>query len=350
MAATSKKRPARQAMAEAVAEAERAAAERKEAEATPAERVAAKAAGAAVAAADAISSEDVVRSIAELKSTITRTLTQLSDRMEEEVGKYSQIRRAIEAKDAELKEIYEIQRSASTLAALLDTHQRKQEELERNYQAEKEQLEREIETTRAGWEHERKQHEQEIKERDAAEQKRRQRELDDYKYSFAREQQAARDQAADELSKTEKDLAERKTLLERQWAEREAALAAREQDLAELRARVSGFANELRAAEERAREEATERIGQQHEAAIELLRRELEGEKNVLSTKIAALERTAKDQAEQLTRLEEQLEKAREQVQEIAVRAIEGSASAKQIASLQQLLADQIRKGSPAER
>jgi hypothetical protein len=73
----------------------------------------------------------------------------------------------------------------------------------------------------------------------------------------------------------------------------------------------------------------------------------LAGEKNVLTAKIAALERTVKDQAEQLTRLQEQAEKAYAQVQEIAVRAIEGSANTKQLAHLQQLLADQARKSSP---
>ena len=116
---TSKRRSSRQAVVEVVAEAEKAAAGRKEAEAKPEERIAAKAVSQAVAVADAISSEDVVRSIAELKSTITRTLTQLSDRLEEEVNKFSQVRRAIAAKDAELAEIYEIQRSASTLQAIL---------------------------------------------------------------------------------------------------------------------------------------------------------------------------------------------------------------------------------------
>ena len=34
------------------------------------------------------------------------------------------VQRAIVAKDAELKEIYEIQRSASTLTALIDAHER----------------------------------------------------------------------------------------------------------------------------------------------------------------------------------------------------------------------------------
>ncbi len=106
----------------------------------------------------------------------------------------------------------------------------------------------------------------------------------------------------------------------------------------------------MKAAADGAAAEAATRLEQQHHAADELLRRQLEGEKNVMAAKITALERTVKDQAEQLTRLQEQAEKAYAQVQEIAVRAIEGSASAKQLAHLQQLLADQARKGSPPER
>ena len=73
--------------------------------------------------------------------------------------------------------------------------------------------------------------------------------------------------------------------------------------------------------------EATERLKQQHKAELELLRREVDGEKNVLATKNAALERIVKEQAEQVARLQEQAEKAYAQVQEIAVRAIEGSAN-----------------------
>jgi DNA repair exonuclease SbcCD ATPase subunit len=337
-------------MVEMVAETEKAVAQRKEIEAKPEERIVAKVVRDAVAVADALSSDGVVRSIGELKSTIARTLTQLSDRLEEEISKYSQICRAITAKESELQEIYEIQRSASTLLAFLETQQRKQEEIQREFQTEKEQWEREIETTRAAWETEKKQHEQESHDRDAAEQKRRQRELEEYKYTFAREQQLARDQSSDELAKAQKELLDRQTQLEREWGEREKALAAGEQELADLRARAAGFAHELEAAAERAAADAVERAEQQHQAAQELLRRELEGEKNVLAAKIAALERTVKEQAEQLGRLEQQAEKAYAQVQEIAVRAIEGSASTKQLANLQQLFTDQVRKGSSSER
>ena len=139
---TPKKRASRKAMVELVSDTEKAVAERQEAEAKPEERLAAKEIREAVAVADALSSEDVVRSIGEMKSTIARTLAQLADRLEEEIGKYGQIRRAIAAKDAELQEIYEIQRSASTLLAVMETQRRQQEEMEREFQTEKEQLSR----------------------------------------------------------------------------------------------------------------------------------------------------------------------------------------------------------------
>ena len=344
---TPKKRSSRKTMVELISDTEKAVAERQEAEAKPEERRVAKDVREAVTVADALSSEDSVRSIGETKATIARTLAQLADRLEEEIGKYSQIRHAIAAKDAELQEIYEIERSASTLLAIMETQQRQQEEMDHKFQTEKEQLESEIAATRAEWEKERKDREQEIKERDVAEQKRRGREAEEYKYNSAREQQLAQDRLSDSLAKGEKELSERKTQLEHDWGEREKAIASREAEITQLRTREAGFAAELRNASDQAVADATARLEQQHRAADELVRRQLEGEKNVMAAKIAALERTVQDQAEQLIRLGQQAEKAYAQVQEIAVRAIEGSANTKQLAHLQQLLADQAHKSSP---
>jgi len=51
-----------------------------------------------------------------------------------------------------------------------------------------------------------------------------------------------------------------------------------------------------------------------------------------------------KEQSEQIARLMAQAEKAYVQVQDIAVKAIEGSSAAKSLANLQQMLADQSRR------
>jgi hypothetical protein len=341
-----KKRPPRQQMLEVLAETEKTVAERREAASRPEERAEAKAAAAAVAVAEELSTQGVVESIGELKSSLSKSLTGIADRLEEQVARYVQLQRAIAAKDQELKEIYEIQRSASTLTALLEAHENKRAAMETELASQREELEREIEQTRAQWEQERRQREADMKERDALENKRREREKAEYVYAFTREQQQARDAFADESAKIEKEQTEKKAAFEKDFAAREQALAAREQDLATLRAKVEGFPKELEAAVTRAVKEVTARLTQESTSREELMKREHIGEKNVLTTRINSLEHTVQEQSQRLTALVAQSEKAYAQVQEIAVRAVEGSAAAKQLAGLQQMLADQPRKSA----
>jgi hypothetical protein len=318
--------------------------ERRDAEARPEEKIEAKTVRDAIAAADGLSTEGVVKSIGELRSTIGKTLAQLSDRLEEEVSKYVQIQRAILAKEAELKEIYDIQKSASTLTALIESQQRRRDEFETELAADKEQLTREIESTRIEWEAEKKLRETEAKERDTVEQKRRDREREEYRYDFAREQQLAKDRFADETAQAEKALAERTAEAQKQLSARERAVAEREQELKDLRARADAFPKEVDAAVAKAVKEANDRARADAAGKEELLKREFAGERNVLTTRITALEQVAKEQSDQIARLASQAEKAYVQVQDIAVKAIEGSSASKSLASLQQLLADQSRR------
>jgi hypothetical protein len=93
-----------------------------------------------------------------------------------------------------------------------------------------------------------------------------------------------------------------------------------------------------------AAKEATEQAQRDAHAKEELLKRDFAGERNVLTTRLQALEQTVKEQSAQLLKLSQQAEKAYGQVQEIAVRAIEGSSNFKSMTSLQQLLSEQGRK------
>jgi hypothetical protein len=335
---------ARQQMLETLAETTKQVDERKEADARPEDRLAAKSVHDAVGAADALSTDGVVKSIGELRSAVGKTLGQLSDRLEEEVGKYVQIQRAILAKEAELKEIYDIQKSASTLTALIESQQKRRDEFDAEMMTDKEQLTQEIETTRLDWETERKSREAEIKEQAAIEQKRRDRERDEYRYTFAREQQLAKDKFADETARAEKELADRTAEANKQLQARESVIADREQELTDLRNRVSAFPKELDTAVSKAVKETTDRVNTAATAREELLKREFAGERNVLTTRITSLEQSVKEQSEQISRLLAQSEKAYVQVQDIAVKAIEGSSASKSLANLQQMLAEQSRR------
>lgn len=72
-----------------------------------------------------------------------------------------------------------------------------------------------------------------------------------------------------------------------------------------------------------------DRVKSEAETRLTLAAKESEGERNVYEVRIAALEARVKEQAEQVIRLLTQTEKAYVQVQDIAVKAVEGSTSAK---------------------
>ncbi len=301
----------------------------------------------AVAVTDSLSTEGIVQEVSTLKLEIGGLLGQLSDRLEEEVGKYRQVRQAVEAKEEELQEIYEIEKSALSLAALIEAQHQKRQQTEAELAARKEELTWEIETLRAGWEKEKKVHEAEIKARDADERKRREREKEEYLYAFQREQQLAREQFEDEKARLEREITFRREQMERELADREKAIVEQETELNELRKQVSAFPKELQAAVSKAVKEAVQSLESEAKNREELLKKEFDGERNVLNTRIESLEKTVTEQNGQIAKLSQQVEKAYGQVQDIAIKAIEGTSHSQPLTNLQQLMAEQARKQSP---
>jgi len=180
--------------------------EMKKGELKPEEAMKQKKSREVVAVADTFSSDGVAKAIGNLKWEIGKSLTHLSDGLEEQVNKYRTIKEAVAAKEEELKEIYGIEREVHTLAALLEAQVRKREEFEDEIFQEKERLDKEMKMARAEWEREKKSYEASVKERDTEETKRRQREKDDFTYTFKRNQQLEMDKLDDERGKQEKTL------------------------------------------------------------------------------------------------------------------------------------------------
>lgn len=309
----------------------------------------------AVDIADSLSTDKIIKDIGSIKSDVSRLLGELSDRLEQEVNTYVQVKKAIQSKEKELKDIYEIQRAAQSLAALLEVqHQQRQEfeeemtsrksALETEMASRKADLENEIQSMKEEWKEEKARHVQETEEAAQAKEKQRLREKEEYEYEFARQQQLTKNRFEDEKVKLEKELTEKRQQLETEFAAREKALRDQERELAELRERVQTYPKQLDGEIARATKEASEKIKLEAKNREDLLRKEFEGERNVLTTRIESLEKVIAEQNQRVARLTEQSEKALSQVQDIAVKAIEGSSNSKSFAQLQNLLSEQGRK------
>jgi hypothetical protein len=321
----------------------------REAELKPEKKLEEKKAKEVIQVAESLSSEGVAREISTLKIEAGKMLAQISDRLEEEIQKFKAVQNAIALKEKELHELYEIERSAVTLAALIESQNQKRQAFEFEMAEKKEASSREIETLRAQRDQEKKEYEEEIKERDTIDKKRREREKEEYEYSFKREQKLAKDKFEDEKAKLEKEIQIKKQQMESELKEREKVIAEKEEELNELRKKVSAFPKEMEMGIAKAVKEATEKLTVEAKNREELQKREFVGEKNVLTTRTESLEKIVKEQSEQIVKLTQQLEKAYQQVQEIAVKTIEGSSTIKSFANLQQWIGEQTRK-SPQEK
>jgi hypothetical protein len=296
-----------------------------------------------VTVAASLSTEGVAKEINNLKLAVNNALAQIADNLEKEVQKFQSVQKAIEFKERDFQEVYEIERAAATLAALIEAQNQKRLEFETEMAAEKEQLDREIKTLRSEWDREKKEHEGQIRERDTEEKKIRDRQKDDFTYAFERERRLTTDKFQEEKDNLDKELRQKKEETEKALMERERDVAARESKLEELEEAVQRFPGETETAVSRAVKEATERLKAEARNREELLKKEFDGERNVLTTRIASLERTVQQQDEQIAKLSQQIEMAYQKVQDIALKAVEGSSAYKSLTGLQQILSEQAR-------
>jgi len=297
-----------------------------------------------VQAAEAMSTDGVVKEINELKLDMGKMLSGLSHQLEQQVQRFQDIQQAIDIKEKELREIYEIEKTAASLAALIEAQNQKRDAFDGEMAQRKEALENEIRTTRAEWEKEKKEKEARMKELEAAEAKRREREKEEFTYAFQREQQLTRNKFADETAKLENEVQARKEALEKELKERTRALTESEAELKDLRAKSGKFPAELEASVSKAVKETSEKLQASAKNQVEMMNKQFEGERNVLTTRIESLQATVKQQTEQIAKLSQHQEMAYEKIQNIALKAIEGSSNVKSSAVLQQTLSEHLKK------
>jgi hypothetical protein len=309
-----------------------------------------------VKVADTMAEKSILTEINDLRVEMSKTLTQISEKIEVETEKYKKIQEAIIIKDGELKEIFEIERSAHALAALIGAQNQKKLEFEaemsrkiaefdNEMNTQKQLLDDDIQSTRIQWNKEKQANQESVKERDEQEKKLRQRHKEEFEYNFNREQELASNQLTDEREKQEKQLALDKEDFEKSVKDREKDLLDRETSVAERESRmkdleenVAAFPKELETHIAKAIKNTSDRLNEAAKKNEAFIKIEAEGKSNVLQMKIESLEVTVTDQAKQLAEINERLEKAYGKVQDIAVKAIEGSANKQTLAGIEHIV------------
>jgi hypothetical protein len=287
--------------------------------------------------------ETIIKGLADLNLNVGKGLTELARELTAEAGKLTDIREAIAVETRALEELHDIRLAADTLASLIQEHEQRKAAFEEEMTETEEEFNNEMTAKRTDWKKEQEAYNAALKDNEARLKKEREREREEYEYNLALTRKKDKDLYEEQKAIMEKALREEKLKQERELSVREATVAAQEADLAELRARVAAFPAELTAAVEQAQREAALQAESRAKQEAQLWAKEVEGDKRVAQLRITALEETVKKQLEQIESLTKKLNDANTQVQEIAIRAIEGASNARALSSINEIAMEQAK-------
>jgi colicin import membrane protein len=283
-------------------------------------------------AADGATVENVVQRISGLGLEISRALSGLSSKLTEEVHLLASVREAVGLERKELERLHKIDVAATAL-----------DQMVQDYAREKQSLESEIASQRAAWEEESERTERERKEQEESLKKQRQREIEDYEYKKALDRKKAQDKYDEDLRLTDKKNQEKQEALQKGWQLREAALKESEEELARLRKDSEGFPARLQKEAQSAAEQARRETEAKFDQQMLVLKKDAETEKRLAELRVKTLDEAVAAQHAQIAALEKQLADAKQQVQEIALRAIEGASGAKALSHINQIAMEQAK-------
>ncbi|MBZ9749587.1 hypothetical protein K7W42_01790 [Deinococcus sp. HMF7604] len=270
--------------------------------------------------------DNIVRESADVQLEVGAVMAQLEQRLSGEATKLSQLVTATEVAQRELAELRRLRVAADALAALQQDSRDRLARLNGEHQARLDALDREQAADRRTWEREDAEFAAEAQRMQADTARERQQEEADHTYRRQRERQHDADaqHAADRAQ--ERDLAERRLTLERDWREREAALQTTAEHFEKDLARVEAFPQVLEEEVRKAREEGIRQAGADAKVRSDLLEREWAASKQGFELHLESLQASIAAAEAQVAELQAQQQRVSEQTQGLAARAFRGEA------------------------
>ena len=286
-------------------------------------------------AVDVLSIEGVAQGISALSIQISKALASVSDDLIAEVQRLAIVREAVALERAELERLHKIDVAATAL-----------DQLAQDYDSKSQALDAEMSTRRATWDAELKARERAEKEYDENLKKQRQRETEEYEYKKTIDRKKAQEKYDEDMRTIEKKNREKQEILEKSWEQRERTIKEREEEYVRLQKEVSSFPSRLQTETERAASDATRQTEQRFEQQVLMMTKEREADRRLSDLQIKTLEEGVARQTAQMAALQKQLDEAKQQVQDIAVKAIEGASGARALSHVNQIAMEQAKTRS----
>ena len=271
-------------------------------------------------------------------------VSELSEKLTSEASKLEEIRQAVAEENQQLKDLHNLENvDENTLDNLIQQYEQSAKEFESEFSERQETLQQEIQTNSQSWEKEQQQHEETVKERNEQQDKTSQRDEESYQYNL----QLQRNLSIEEYEQNKKnlytELEESQQQQEKIWSEREKSISERETEFAEVKAKVEDFQKQLETNIKNGKENGRNIGNYQARVKADLLAKEVEGEKQFYELRIQSLQQTIQNQELRVQNISKQLDSALKQVQDLAVKAIEGKSNSRSFQAMKEIALEQVK-------
>ena len=285
-----------------------------------------------------------IQSLEKIQSGFGGAVNSLSEQLIAEATELEAVRAAIAKETEDLANLHQLTDiDESTIDFLLEQYQASKKKFTEEYELQQTQDNQEIEALKQRWIKEQQIHHQLIATERENYRKNQQREQEEYQYNLDLARDLDESEYAQQQKLLQQELAEALQLIEQQWQQKEAEITQQEEESAAAAAKVTAFESQLVSTIEQGKEEGKSIGVYQTKIKTDLREREIEGEKQNYQLRIESLEETIKHQSQRLGKLAQQLDSSLQQVQNLAVKAIEGTSNRNSFEAVRAIAMEQAK-------
>src|SRR6476661_2984343 len=264
-------------------------------------------------------------------------VSELSEKLTSEAAKLEELRRTVGEEIQQLQELHSLEDVAEdTLDNLIQQYEESAKTFAGELSEQRETVEQELLERRQAWEKEQELHKLTVKERNENHQKVRDRDEELYDYDLNLQRNLDIEEYEQRQKRLYQEIEEFQQEQEKQWAEREKLYA-------EVKAKVEAFPKELEANIKNGKDNGRNIGNYQAKVKADLSAKDIEGQKQNYELQIQGMLQTIQNQDARLASLSKQLDSALKQVQDLAVKAIEGASNLNSFQAVREIAIEQAK-------
>lgn len=278
-------------------------------------------------------------------------INELSEKLTSKAVHLQSLQSSISDELKQLTDLHDLEDiQENTLDSLVQTYTNNAKTFEAERSNRQITLSLEIQDLEQAWEKEKEDHQRSTKERDEDQRKTQKREAQEYDYNLTLQRNLEEAEYEQNQNNLYQQLEEIKQTQQKQWAEREKELAQQEQYFEKLQAQVETIPQDKESAIQQAIKAGQDQANYEANIKADLRNKELEGNKQVCELRIKSLEQTIEKQEEQRQILSKQLDAALKQIQDLAVKAIEGTSNIQSYQAFKDIAIEQAKNPTKSSK